>query len=174
MQNVSGILLYVLIFLGQVAQVTVSTVRLIFMNKGNRKMVMALCFVEYALYVMIISSVLVNIYSDPFKIVVYVVSTVVGMGIGMVIESKMAVGFTSLQVVCAADRAEIIGKALKDHQFGVTILDGHSVDGTKRSMLFIQVKRRRVEEARNVVHSVEPGAVVSQSEVQSVCGGFVK
>ena len=174
MQNVSGILLYVLIFLGQVAQVTVSTVRLIFMNKGNRKMVMALCFVEYALYVLIISSVLVNIYSDPFKIVVYVVSTVVGMGIGMVIESKMAVGFPSLQVVCAAGRAEIIGKALKDHQFGVTILDGHSVDGTKRSMLFIQVKRRRVTEARNVVHDVEPGAVVSQSEVQSVLGGFVK
>lgn len=174
MQNISGILLYVLIFLGQVAQVTVSTIRLIFMNKGNRKMVMALCFVEYALYVLIISSVLVDLYSDPFKIVVYVVSTVVGMGIGMVIESKMAVGFTSLQVVCAADRADDIGRALKDHQFGVTILDGHSLDGTKRCLLFVQVKRKRVEEARQVIRTVQPDAVVSQTEVQSVCGGFVK
>ena len=174
MIEITGVTLYILIFIGQVIQVMVSTLRVIFMSKGQKRIAISLTFIAYGLYVIIFSSVLSNMYADPFKIVVYIAATALGIYCGMLIENRMAVGLSSMQVICSKQHVQTLGQALREHEFGVTIFDGHSVDGTERSMLFVQLRRKRVAEAVRLIHEIEPTAVVSQTEAQTISGGYIR
>jgi len=174
MFGITGTPLYILIFAGQVLQVTISTLRVIFMNKNRKSLVLFLTFFEYGLYVVIFSTVLTDMYRDPFKVVVYIIATAVGIYVGMCIETRMAVGLTSIQVISSGSLTEQIGRNLKEKGFGVTILEGHSVDGDKRDVLFVQLRRRSVPAACEIIRSTDQGAIVSQSELQSIIGGYVK
>lgn len=46
MFGITGTLLYILIFAGQVLQVTISTLRVIFMNKNRKSLVLFLTFLN--------------------------------------------------------------------------------------------------------------------------------
>ena len=70
------------------------------------------------------------------------------------------------------DAAAEFSKTARDNGFGVTILDGHSVDGTKREVVFVQLRRKRVEEAMKIALSENPEAIISVSEAKTVHGGF--
>ena len=174
MQFMTGIPLYLLIFAGKVLEVTVSTMRIIFVGKGRRLVGIAFGLVEVTVGLIITSVVLNDLFGDPFKIVVYVAAFEVGITLGMTIEARMALGLTSMQAVAAEKEAREAGLALRAAGFGVTILSGHSVDGTKRELVFVQLKRRRAEEAVRIVQAAAPEAVISISDIKAVKGGFLK
>jgi uncharacterized protein YebE (UPF0316 family) len=170
----TGIPLYLLIFVGKVLEVTMSTLRIIFVGKGRKLVGVAFGLIEVSVGLIITSLVLNDLYSDPFKIVVYVAAFEVGISLGMTIEGRMALGLTSMQAVATEEQAHSVGLALREAGFGVTILRGHSVDGTQRDMVFVQLRRRRVDEAVHIVQSTAPQAVISVSDIKSIKGGFLK
>lgn len=170
----TGISLYLLIFAGKVLEVTMSTLRIIFVGKGRKLVGVAFGLVEVTVGLIITSLVLNDLYNDPFKIVVYVVAFEVGISLGMTIEGRMALGLTSMQAVATQEKAHAVGLALREAGFGVTILSGHSVDGTPRDVVFVQLRRRRVDEAVHIVQNTAPQAVISVSDIKSIKGGFLK
>ena len=174
MFGITGIGLYVIIFLGKLIELAVGTVRIAFVSKGKKLLAGLFGFFEVTFWVIIASSVITDIKSDPFKVVVYCAGFACGVMLGMWLEQKMAVGLTSIQAVTLAKDGEKIGAALREQGFGVTILDGHSVDGTKRELIFVQVRSRLVPEAMRIVQGVSPDAVISVSDVKRVRGGFLK
>ena len=121
-----------------------------------------------------VSAVLSQLSEDPWKAVVYCLAFAVGIVFGVALEEKLAVGLTSVQIVSLASDGEKIGAALRERGFGVTLLEGHSVDGTKRELIFVQLKRRRIRECEKAVHGIDPGAMISVSDVKTVHGGFMK
>ena len=131
-------------------------------------------FFEVFLWLIIVSQVITELHNDPMLAVAYGVAFVIGISLGMIIEGKLAVGLISMQILSSLEDAEHIGAALRDNGFGVTILDGHSVDGTKREVVFVQLRRRRVNEATKIALSINPKAIISVSEAKSVRGGFFK
>lgn len=174
MPTITGPLLYVLIFCGKVIEVTFSTLRIMLVGKGRRFLGAFVGLFEIVFWVVITNSVLTGLTEDPLKIVVYSLAFSTGIICGIAVEARLAVGLTSIQILTPEEPAETLGALLRENGFGVTIFDGHSVDGTPREMLFVQLKRRRVGEAVSLVHRACPGAVISVSDVRSLTGGFVK
>ena len=172
--NALGPWVYVIIFVGKLIEVSASTLRIMFVSKG-KKVIGAMCgFVEVVLWVFIAGSVLADLYSDPLKAVVYCVAFVIGIMLGIWLEQKLAIGLTSVQIVSLVDDAEHIAAALRESGFGVTILHGHSVDKTKREVVFVQLRRKNIPEAIAIAQSVNPGAIISVSDVKTIRGGFFK
>ncbi|MGE4484812.1 MAG: DUF2179 domain-containing protein [Oscillospiraceae bacterium] len=172
--GISGGWLYLLIFVGKMIEVTFSTLRIMFVGKG-KKFLGAFCgLFEVFFWVVIASSVLADLYEDPFEVVVYCVAFSCGILMGMALEQRLAVGLTSIQVVSPATDAEKVGATLREGGFGVTLLDGHSVDGTKREMIFVQLKRKRIPEAVKLVRAIDPDAIISANDVKSLGGGFMR
>lgn len=169
-----GSWIYVLIFVGKLIEVSISTLRIMFVGKGKKGLGIVCGFFEIMLWVVIAGNVLNDLYSDPLKALVYCVAFVVGIFLGMLIEERLAVGLTSIQIISLTDDGEKIGAALRENGFGVTILEGHSVGGTKREFLFVQLRRRKIQEAKGIVQSVSTEAIISVSDVKSVYGGFFK
>jgi len=124
LMNMSGPLLYIIIFCAKIVEVSVSTIRLVYINKGERVKGTILAFIEITIWLVVVSSVLNNITEDPFKALVYAAAFSLGNYIGVTIESKIAVGLASIQVVVAAETGEKLAEILREQGYGVTIIDG--------------------------------------------------
>ena len=147
MFGITGVLAYILIFVGKVTEVSVGTLRIMFVSKGRKLIGTLFGVVEISLWVVIAGSVLTDLYTDPMKAVVYCAAFVCGIYLGMRIEQWLAVGLTSMHIVCSAADSVEVAKALRESGFGVTLIPGHSVNGAPRELIFVQLKRRFLQEA---------------------------
>ncbi len=172
--NLSGPVLYLVIFCAKIVEVTISTIRLVYINKGEKLKGAILAFVEILIWLIVVSSVLTNIAADPIKIFVYAAAFSLGNYIGVTIESKIAVGLASIQVVVNDDSGEIMAEVLRNQGFGVTIIDGRGINDSKKSLLFIQLKRKRIPEAVKIIQKSNPEAYITVNDIKSMVGGFVK
>ena len=87
---------------------------------------------------------------------------------------KIAVGLASIQVVVNEEDGDNLAIILRDNQFGVTIIDGKGKDDSKKDLLFIQLKRRRIPVAIKLIKEIDPSAYISINDVKSIVGGFIK
>lgn len=172
--NLSGPVLYIVIFCAKIVEVTISTIRLVYINKGEKVKGAILAFVEILIWLVVVSSVLTNIAQDPIKIFVYAAAFSLGNYIGVTIESKIAVGLASIQVVVNEDSGEAMAEILRNQGFGVTIIDGRGKGDSKKNLLFVQLKRKRIPEAVKTIQQNSPEAYITVNDIKSMVGGFVK
>lgn len=172
--SLSGPALYIIIFIAKTIEVTISTIRLVYVNKGERVKGALLGFIEILIWILVVSSVLTNITDDPFKIIAYAAGFSLGNYMGVSIETKIAVGLSSIQVVINEEDGDVMARILRDHEFGVTIIDGKGKNDSKKDLLFIQLKRKRIPAAIKLIREIDPNAYISVNDVKSIVGGFIK
>ena len=174
LMSLSGPILYIMIFLAKTVEVSIATIRLVYINKGERVKGAVLGFFEVMIWILVVSSVLNNITEDPFKIIAYAAGFSLGNYLGVSIESKIAVGLASIYVVVNEDIGSTLAGTLRDEGFGVTIMDGKGKDDSLKSLLFIQLKRRRIPSAIKLIRETAPDSYISVNDVKSTVGGFIK
>jgi len=172
--NISGPALYIIIFCAKIIEVSISTIRLVLINKGERVKGALLGFVEIMIWLIIVSSVLNNITEDPIKVFVYAIAFSLGNYIGVTIESKIAVGLSSIQVVVNEADGEILADILREQSFGVTIIEGRGKNDSKKNLLFIQLKRKKIPEAVKLIKRTNPDAYITVNDIKSMMGGYIK
>ena len=172
--NLSGPILYIIIFIAKTIEVSIATIRLVYVNKGERVKGAILGFFEILIWLLVVSSVLNNIADDPFKIIAYAAGFSLGNYLGVSIESKIAVGLASIQVVVDKNTGDVLANILRDNEFGVTIIDGKGKDDNQKNLLFIQLKRRKIPVAIKLIKETDPSAYISVNDVKSIVGGFIK
>lgn len=172
--NLTGPALYIIIFCAKIIEVSVSTIRLVLINKGERVKGAILGFIEIMIWLIVVSSVLNNITEDPIKVFIYAIAFSMGNFIGVTIESKIAVGLASIQVVVGEETGEILAEVLRDESYGVTIIDGRGKDDSKKSLLFIQLKRKKIPEAVKLIKQTAPSAYITVNDIKSMMGGYLK
>ncbi len=172
--NLSGPALYITIFVAKIIEVSISTIRLVLINKGERVRGALLAFIEIMIWLMIVSSVLTNITEDPLKLFVYAVAFSLGNFIGVTIESKIAVGLASIQVVVFEENGKVMADVLREQGFGVTIIDGKGKNDSLKNLLFIQLKRKKIPEAVKLIKQTNPNAFITVNDIKSIMGGYIK
>lgn len=174
LMNLSGPILYLIIFAAKTIEVSIATVRLVLVNKGERVKGAVLGFIEILIWISLVSSVLNNITDDPFKIIAYAAGFSLGNYLGVSIESKVAIGLASLYVVVDSEAGNVLANLLRDHDYGVTIIDGKGKDDSIKSLLFIQLKRKKIPATIKLIKEHYPNAYISVNDVKSTVGGFIK
>ncbi|MEL7649084.1 MAG: DUF5698 domain-containing protein [Sedimentibacter sp.] len=172
--NIKGPALYLIIFCAKIIEVSISTVRLVLINKGERVKGALLALMEIIIWLIVVSSVLNNITEDPIKVLVYAVAFSLGNFIGVTIESKIAVGLSSIQVVVNDEDGESLADMLREQSFGVTILEGKGKNDSKKNLLFIQLKRKKIPEAVKLIRQTNPEAYITVNDIKSMMGGYLK
>lgn len=174
LMNLKGPILYLIIFAAKTVEVSISTIRVVYVNKGERIKGAILGFIEVMIWILVVSSVLNNITEDPFKIFAYAAGFSVGVYLGVSIESKVAIGLSSIQVVVDAEAGKALADKLRENEFGVTIIEGKGKDDSAKSLLFIQLKRKKIPFAIKIIKETIPNAYISINDVKSTFGGFIK
>lgn len=158
------VFLPLIIFVARIFDVTLGTIRIIFVSRGKRNLAPVLGFFEVLIWIVVISQLVQNLDSVTAYIG-YAAGFAAGNYIGMWMEDKLALGTYMLQMITAEDTGELISR-LSDAGFGVTAVEGEGTKG-KVHLVYTVVKRRNVEQVLAIIHELKPNVFVSIEEVRS-------
>lgn len=166
--------LYLFIFFGKIAEVAVATVRLVLINRGERLKGSITGFFEVSLWLLVTGTVLVGFQSDIFRCFVFALAFSLGNYVGSWIESKLAFGLCSIQVIVpSADNTGALISELRENGFGVTMMEGEGKNG-RREILLLHMKRKRIPAAISSVKKFLHDAVITVNDIRVINGGFIR
>ena len=162
-------LMAALIFGLRVLDMTLDTLRVLFVMRGRRKIAWALGFFQSAIFVTAISTVLSNL-DNPLNIVGYAAGFATGNVLGMVIEERLAVGHTSVNII-SSRLGSAIAEHLRKNGYAVTEIPARGKDGMV-TILNVLVLRKNVDKARQLVNEIDEEAFITSEDVRPVRRGF--
>lgn len=159
----------IFIFLIRVTDMSLDTLRVLFVVRGRRAPAWAVGFFQSALWVIAVASVLSHL-DNLLNVIAYAAGFATGNVVGMRIEERLAIGHSHLRVISSL-RGEAVADAVRNAGYAVTELAGRGKDGTV-SILTTSVRRRDIEPVRLKVLQVDPEAFVTLSDVRPLHRGF--
>ncbi|UCF16900.1 MAG: DUF2179 domain-containing protein [Phycisphaerales bacterium] len=151
-----------LIFLARVVDVSMGTIRVIFVSRGLKYLAPVVGFFEILIWLLAIGQIMKNL-SSPLCYVAYAGGFAAGNYIGISIEEKLSLGVALIRVVTQKDASPLVER-LKTENFGVTSIDGHGTVGQVK-VVFTIVQRRQVAEVIALIKQFNPNAFYSIEEV---------
>ena len=162
------VLLPVLIFLARICDVTLDTLRIIYVSRGMKFLAPAIGFVEVLIWLVAITQIFKNL-SNPICYVAYAGGFAMGNFIGIIIEEKMAIGTVVIRIITQKDAEALIG-CLKENRYGVTHVDAQGAMGQVK-IIFTIVKRKSIDSVLEIVRGCNPQAFYTIEDVRSVRKG---
>lgn len=162
------VVLPIIIFFARMADVSLGTLRNVFISKGFRNVVPFIGFIEVLIWLISIRQVMRHL-DNPLCYIGFAGGFAAGTYVGLLIERKLALGMQVLRIITAQDSTNLIN-ALQNQNIGVTIMDGHGAKGPVK-MIFTIVKRTDVEIVRNAVREFNPAAFYSIEDVRAANQG---
>lgn len=170
----SNIYIYLFIFFGKIFEVTIATVRMVLINRGEKKKGSIVAFFEAVIWIFVTGTVLAGFKDDLIKVALYCVSFAIGNYLGSWLEAKLAIGLNTIQVITPDDQTGLeLTKILREDGLGVTLIDSEGKQG-KKKLLLVHLQRSRVPKTLKIIKEYAPGSVVTASDVRSLRGGFIK
>ncbi len=161
-------LMPLLIFTARVVDVSIGTLRIIFLSRGLRYLAPLCGFFEVLVWLLAISQIMQNLDSW-INYLSYAAGYAMGNYIGMAIEHRLAMGLIALRVISNKDPAELVSR-LKGSHFGVTIMDGRGAEG-KVHIIFMVIKRKNLPYVARMLKECMPNAFVTVDDVRAASGG---
>ena len=159
-----------LVFIGKTVEVTFTSVKLILLTRQKR-LLSALCaFIETLLWALIVSDVIQDLKTSWPILLSYCLGNAAGYFIGSLVEEKIALGTTSVQIISAYSNREKITKILDSFGFGYTI---SVTEGSKEvnCNYTVIIKRRMVEKLISTLKEKVPDCFVTTADVIKSVGG---
>lgn len=159
----SVILTCALIVFGRILDVSLGTLRVLFVVRGERLIAAGLGFVEVLIWVVVVSRVVTNL-DEPIYFVAYAVGFSLGTYTGMLIEARIASGRQVVRIFTR--RGGSTANALRERGYIVTEFAGEGRAG-RVSLLFLETARRSVGDVLMALRSVDPDAYPIVDDVRT-------
>ena len=153
------------IFFARILDVSIGTLRIMFVSKGYRWKATILGFVEVLIWIIIVAQIFQNL-DNWLNYVAYAGGFASGNFIGMYIEEKMKMGVQIFRVIVGEGSEQFIEK-LKEAEFRITIVDGEGKHGDVK-VVFMVAKRKRWQELADILNEYAPNAFYSIEDVKRV------
>ncbi len=160
----------VLIFCARICDVTLGTLRVIFISKGIKYLAPAIGFFEVIIWLLAIGQVMNNL-TNIVSYVAYGAGFAAGTYVGMFIEEKISIGLVIVRVITRHDATPLID-CLRQQDYGVTAIDGEGATGPVK-MIFTVVQRQDLSRVIAIIKKFNPKAFYSVEEVRSVAEGVI-
>jgi uncharacterized protein YebE (UPF0316 family) len=159
----------VIIFALRVVDMSLATLRMLMVVRGKKLFVWVLGFFQAGIFVVAITSVLVNM-DNVLNIIGYAAGFATGNVVGMFVEGKLAVGFIDLRVISPHWGSAIV-EMLRAEGYAVTEIPARGKDGMV-TLLNCSVRRRQVNRVDKLIREIDEDAFVTAEDVRPVRKGF--
>lgn len=158
-----------LIFIINFVYITLNTLRFLLVMRGYRYFAAFMSVVEITIYVLGLSLVL-NRLDKPINLIVYALGYGVGVYVGMMLEDKLALGYTMISVILPDPKSPLPG-VLRSNGFGVTQHVAYGLEG-ERLALEILAPRKNERRLYDLIKTTAPNAFIIAYEPRYISGGF--
>jgi uncharacterized protein YebE (UPF0316 family) len=157
------ILLPLLIYCSRLCDVSLSTLRQIFVMSGRRKLAPVIGVFESLIWLLAISTIMQNL-NNVACYIAYAAGFASGIFVGMSIEEKLALGKVMVRVITRREATDLI-EYLRTSKFGFTYVEG---EGKRENvkLIFSVVQRQDLPELINIINNFNPNAFYTVETVR--------
>jgi uncharacterized protein YebE (UPF0316 family) len=156
------VILPLLIFLARIIDVSINTIRIIYVLGGRRMTATLLGFVESFVWLMAIRQIFQHL-DNWASYIAYPAGFAMGIFVGMMIEERIAYGKVIIRIITRKEIDELKEYLTKEnHRF--TILKALGPDGDE-SVIFTVLERERLEELTTKLKEILPTAFYTVEKV---------
>ena len=163
------IVLPLIIFFARICDVSLGTLRIVFVSRGKKNIAPILGFFEVLIWVVVISEIFKNV-GNIVGFIAYAGGYAAGNYVGMLIEERIAIGKQLIKVFSAKDITSL-QKSLNDSGFGTTIVDGDGSEG-KVKILYTVIDRKTAGKAKEILTEFDPNIFYVIEDVKTVKSGI--
>lgn len=160
----SGWVIVLLIILARVVDVSLGTLRVVFVSRGMKWLAPVTGFFEVLVWITAIAQIMRNLDSWV-TYVAYAFGYALGTFIGIQVEERLAFGTVLLRIVPQAD-ATLLADRLRERGYRVTSLAAEGVRGPV-TVLFSVLRRAQLPVALGLVKAFNPRAFYTIEDVRS-------
>ena len=158
-----------IIFAARVFDVTLGTMRIIFLSRGKKYLAPLLGFVEVLIWITVVSQI-VGGAQNIVAYIAYAAGFAAGNYVGMVIEDKLAIGTLVVRIILSQKGKNLIDN-LHNAGYGVTYVDGHGATGPV-ILVYTVVLRKELEQVIGIIENTSPKSFFTVEELRSVQQGI--
>jgi len=159
------ILLPLLIFLSRIIDVSLDTLRIVFISKGNKNVAPFLGFFEILIWLVAITRIMQNLDNITCYIA-YAGGFATGNYIGLKIEERLAIGIQMIRIITQKSSTPLITE-LREKGFVLTSVIAEGQTGEVH-LIFLIVQRQRIAEIIELINKFNPKAFYAIEDVKSV------
>ena len=168
-EHLRQFLLPVLIFFIRIIDVSLGTMRIIFVSRGMKILSVFFGFIEVLIWLFAIGQIMQNL-TNVTNYIAYAAGFASGNFVGIYLESRLAVGFLLLRIITEKDATDLTDY-LRSEDFGVTTVAARGLSGKVR-IIFSVIKRKDLKDLLSAVQKFNPHAFISIEDVRSVSHGI--
>lgn len=162
-------LLCLKIFLARICDVSLGTIRTVFIVKGNKFISALIAFVEIVIWFFAAREALNTEISSIFIVISYALGYATGTYVGTIINELFINGVISIQVISNKIGNKEISK-IKKNNFGVSVVK--TIDN--KNMLFLEINKKRVKECIKLIESLDKSSFIIINESKIAYNGYIK
>ncbi len=159
------ILLPFLIFLSRIGDVTIGTIRIILVSKGNKLISPLLGFFEVLIWLIAITRIFEHL-DNWLCYVAYAAGFATGNFVGVVVEEKLALGNELIRIITHRDASELI-KILREKGYGITSLKAQGSTG-EVGVIYCIIKRSDLKDFIVFMKKYNPNAFYTIEDIRMV------
>lgn len=157
------ILVSLLVFTARTLDVSIGTIRIIFVSRG-RKLPASLCgFFETLIWLFAVGQILQNL-TNPLYYVAFAAGFATGTYMGIVLEDKLAMGMLIVRVITKRE-AKMALHNLRESGLGVTSLKADGKDGPV-NIFYTVIKRADLEKVIGIIKKFNEKAFYTIEDVR--------
>lgn len=166
---VTWVAIPLLIILARIIDVTLGTMRIIYISRGMKFLAPLFGFFEILVWLVAIGQIMRNL-NNPVYYLAYAVGFATGNLIGIFLEERLAVGRVILRIITQKDATELV-KHLRASGYGVTTVAAEGATGPVK-LLFTVIDRDKTKSVVESVQAYNPKAFYSIEDVRLVKEGI--
>jgi uncharacterized protein YebE (UPF0316 family) len=159
------LILPLLIILARIVDVSIGTIRIIMVARGNKTIAPVLAFFEVLVWILAVTRIFQNL-NNWVCYFAYAFGYATGSYIGIKIEEKLAIGVQLIRVITRKDASELIN-ILRLKGFGVTTIEAEGGQG-KVGILYSIVNRKNISEIVRIIKEYNPNAFYTIEDIRFV------
>jgi uncharacterized protein YebE (UPF0316 family) len=168
----SWVLLPLLIFLARVCDVSMETIRVIYISRGIKYLAPIIAFFEIVIWLLAMEVVMQDL-ANIANFLAFALGFAVGTYVGLIIEEKLSIGMVILRIVTTDDSNEEIVSFMQSENYGITTLDATGSRGSVKMILSL-VNRTDVPRITQHIQATNPHAFFSIEDVRYVNQGVFR
>ncbi|PKK86659.1 MAG: hypothetical protein CVT48_00070 [Thermoplasmata archaeon HGW-Thermoplasmata-1] len=159
----SWVVIPVLIFLARIVDVSIGTIRVIFISKGIKYIAPVLGFFEVIIWLLAIGQIVQNL-TNWVSYLAYGAGFATGTYVGMLIENRLSLGLLIVRIITKQNPEALIEK-LKEKKYGITMIDAKGVKGDVK-IIFTVIQRANLKDIVGDITTCSPDAFYSVEDVR--------
>lgn len=157
------VILPFLIFISRLCDVSLGTLRHVFISKGFKKIVPFVGFFEVLIWIIVVKQIL-NSVNNWVSYFAWASGFAAGTYVGMIIEERLALGLQVVRIITNHHYEPLI-EELRKQNHGTTVLDGQGAFGAVKIILTV-IERKNLDAVVQLIIKHNPSAFYSIEDIK--------